>query len=158
GDIGSACQAKLLRVLQERQVDRVGGCQPIPVDIRVIAATNQNLAARIHDGHFREDLYYRLNVFAIRTPALRDHPDDIPVLVDHFVGRYGSPKSRPVTGVSREVMEMFQEHSWPGNVRQLENVIHAAVIDCDTDTIQIGNLPGDFWLNAESESDCLYGN
>jgi two-component system response regulator FlrC len=127
-------QAKLLRVLQESEIDRVGGRYPIPVDVRVIATTNVDSEKAIHEGRFRKDLYYRLNVIPIKIPALRDRPDDITLLAQHFLDKYNRLHKRNLRGVSPASMRMLQEYSWPGNVRELENVIQRAILlsnDCE---------------------------
>jgi transcriptional regulator with GAF, ATPase, and Fis domain len=128
GDMPGDTQAKLLRVLQEREVERLGGHSVVKVDVRVIAATNRDLHQMVESGTFREDLYYRLNVFPLRVPALREHPEDIPLLVHHFLARYASKLGRQIPHVPSQIMDRFLEYSWPGNVRELENVVQRAVI------------------------------
>jgi two-component system response regulator HydG len=127
-EIAPSTQVKLLRVLQEREVLPVGGTEPIPVDVRVIAATNRDLDEEMRNGRFRSDLYYRLNVFPIRIPPLRERREDIPLLVRYFAQRFAKGLRRPIESVSRESMEMLCRWSWPGNVRELQNVIERAVI------------------------------
>ncbi|MBI4876706.1 MAG: sigma-54-dependent Fis family transcriptional regulator [Acidobacteria bacterium] len=127
GDMPLETQAKLLRVLQEREFQRLGSSETIKVDVRVVAASNCDLIERIHQGRFREDLYYRLNVVPIRTPPLRERPSDIPVLVHHFAGRICRQEDLPPKHVPRETIERLKTYSWPGNVRQLENAIEKAV-------------------------------
>jgi DNA-binding NtrC family response regulator len=127
-------QAKLLRVLQESEIDRVGGRYPIPVDVRVIATTNVDSEKAIHEGRFRKDLYYRLNVIPIKIPPLRDRPDDITLLAHHFLDKYNRLHKRQLAGISPTSLRMLQEYSWPGNVRELENVIQRAILlssDCE---------------------------
>jgi transcriptional regulator with GAF, ATPase, and Fis domain len=141
GDISLTLQAKLLRVLQERTFERVGGRQSIEVDVRILAATNKDLAREIADGRFREDLYYRLNVVTITLPPLRDRTEDIPMLVEHFVNEYNEEFQRRVHGIAPEALKILQRYPWPGNVRELENVVERAVILCRTDLIQAGDLP-----------------
>jgi len=158
GEVSPACQVKLLRALQNREVDRVGGTEPVPVDIRVIAATNRDLANEVAAGRFRQDLYYRLKVFSIRTPTLRERRDDIPLLARHFALKYGSGSSRRVTHVSLEVIAALQRHHWPGNVRELENVIHSAVVRSETDTVAIEDLPEDLLLTPASPHRSGVGN
>ncbi|MDO8942558.1 MAG: sigma-54 dependent transcriptional regulator, partial [Desulfobacterales bacterium] len=135
GELSANLQVKLLRVLQEKVFERVGGIRPITVDIRVIAATNKTLSEERLAGRFREDLFYRLNVVHIVIPPLRDRREDIRLLVDHFIAKYaGDRKSAvPVKGVSQDVDRLFYEYSWPGNVRELENVIERAMILCPND-------------------------
>jgi transcriptional regulator with PAS, ATPase and Fis domain len=128
GDIPLALQAKLLRVLQEREIERVGGVRPVPVDVRVLAATNVNLRSAVRQGTFREDLYYRLNVVPIHVPPLRARREDIPHLVEHFVRKIARECNRDVRGVSAAAREALVRYDWPGNVRELENVIHRAVV------------------------------
>lgn len=128
GEISPKLQLNLLRVLQEREFHRVGGEEPIRVDVRIIAATNRNLEHAVREGSFREDLYYRLNVISIQVPPLRERKEDIPLLVDHFVEKFNMESGKRVEGVSEEVLQILIEHDWPGNVRELENVIERAVI------------------------------
>ena len=120
-------QAKLLRVLEERKLRRVGGNREIPVDVRPLAASNCDLSRAIADGRLREDLYYRLSVFVITVPPLRERPDDIPPLTQSFIQRFAAESHRPITGADEECLLTLQSHSWPGNVRQLRNVIQRAV-------------------------------
>jgi DNA-binding NtrC family response regulator len=141
GELSPALQAKLLRVLQERVVRRVGGNETIPVDLRVIAATNRDLKKRVEEGEFREDLYYRLNVVTIRIPALRDRRQDIPLLAQHFLAKYRQASSRPVSGLARETLELLAAHDWPGNVRELEHVVERAVALSSSELILPENLP-----------------
>jgi len=121
-------QKKLLRVLQEKEFERVGGSTPIRVDTRVIAATNRNLANEVANGKFREDLYYRLNVIAIDMPPLRERKDDIPLLVEHFLDKHRLTPTSPPAKISEEAMAALEAHDWPGNVRELENSIARAVV------------------------------
>lgn len=130
GDISPKLQADLLRVLQERRFYRVGGTEEVQVDVRIIAATNKNLSQEVQQGHFREDLYYRLNVIEIRLPALRDRTEDIPLLADHFVQRISSELGKEVGGISPAALKLLLAHDWPGNVRELENVIERAIVTC----------------------------
>jgi formate hydrogenlyase transcriptional activator len=128
GDMPAEAQVKLLRVLQEGEIERVGGSRTIRVDARVIAATNRDLAAAVAAGTFRQDLFYRLNVFPIVVPPLRERKEDLALLVHHFVARYGAKLGRRVTRVSPDLLQRLTSYSWPGNVRELENVIERAVI------------------------------
>ncbi len=140
GDIALETQIKLLRVLQEREFERLGGTKTVKVDVRIIAATNQNLQDKIKENEFREDLYYRLNVFPISIPALRYRKDDIPVLARHFLELYSREMNKPIKGINKEAMEKLIEYSWPGNVRELQNVIERAVVLATTDKIGLDCL------------------
>ncbi len=142
GDIPASMQVKLLRVLQERQFERVGANETIQVDVRVIAATNRNLETMVKEGKFREDLFYRLNVFKIDLPPLRDRTEDIPLLAAHFAEKYARPLKAPCQ-FSPEAMELILTYSWPGNIRQLENAIERAVITARDGMILPANLPAD---------------
>jgi DNA-binding NtrC family response regulator len=128
GELPADMQVKLLRVLQESEVDPVGAKRPVKVDVRVISATNRDLSEEVRAGRFREDLFYRLNVFPIVAPPLRDRTEDIPALIDHFIARYNAEERRDVRGVQHEVLEVLMRQPWPGNVRQLENAIFRAVV------------------------------
>jgi len=128
GDISLKTQTDLLRVLQEREITRVGGNQPIHVDFRCVAATNRRLEALVEEGKFRQDLYYRLNVFRIELPPIRERRDDIPLLVDHFIRKFGAPMNKRISRVSPRAMELLQACDWPGNVRELENAIERAMV------------------------------
>jgi len=141
GDISHAVQMRLLRVLQESEFERVGESIPIKVDVRIIAATNQNLAEKVRQGTFRQDLYYRLNVVRLVLPALTEHLDDLEQLVAHFITKYNGKFGRDICGVSDDVMEMFRSHSWPGNVRELEHAVEHAAVLCKTDIIMVRDLP-----------------
>ena len=142
GDIPPAMQVKLLRVLQERRFERLGGSEPIEVDVRVVAATHQPLEKLVRDGKFRDDLYYRLNVVRIDLPSLRDRPEDVPVLVQHFCQRFARP-GRPPCEMNPEAMEILLRCPWPGNVRQLENAIERACVTARDGVIRPANLPPD---------------
>ncbi len=137
GEVPLDTQVKLLRVLQEREFERVGGANPIKVDVRVIAATNRDLARSIRDGKFREDLYYRLNVFPIPLPPLRDRVGDVPLLVNFLVGRFAARVGLRIDSVGKATMERLSHYSWPGNVRELENVLERAVILSNGPTLEI---------------------
>ena len=146
GELSAGLQVKLLRVLQERVVERVGGVKPIPVNIRLVAATNKSLKEEVSKGNFREDLFFRLNVVSITLPPLRERLEDIRPLVSHFLSKYSEERysGAPVTGIDREVERLFYEYDWPGNVRELENVIERAVVMSPEETIQVSDLPRDF--------------
>jgi two-component system response regulator FlrC len=135
GEMPLALQPKLLRVLQEREVDRVGGKEPVPVDVRVIATTNRDLQKECREGRFREDLYYRLNVFPVKLPPLRERPADIPLLARHFAEKFSAAEAKAVRGFTEEGMELLHRRPWRGNVRELENVIRRAVLLCSRETI-----------------------
>ena len=141
GEMPLACQSRLLRLVQEREFERVGGTRQIRTDIRLIAATNRDLEAAIEDGAFRKDLYYRLNVVSLIMPPLRDRREDIPLLASHFVAKHGKRARRRVTGIAREALACLQAHDWPGNVRDLENAIERAVVLGSTDLILAEDLP-----------------
>ena len=145
-ELSQSLQVKLLRILQEKVFERVGGVRPISVDIRIIAATNKNLKEEMEQGRFREDLYYRLNVVHIVLPLLRERQADILLLVDHFISKYGDERKSAVsvTGLDQEVERLFYNYSWPGNVRELENVIERAMILCPDEVIRLSDLPKDF--------------
>ncbi len=141
GDMSLTTQAKLLRVLQEREVERVGGVKPINVDVRIIASTNQDLSQLVREKRFREDLYFRLNVLPIHIPPLRDREEDIPLLLDHFVSLSKTKFHKDIEGFSEEAMDLLINHFWPGNVRELENVVQRAIILAKERVIQEWNLP-----------------
>ncbi len=152
GELSAGLQVKLLRVLQERVIERVGGVKPIAVDIRLIVATNKSLKEEVAKDNFREDLFYRLNVVPITLPPLRERLEDIRPLVSHFIAKYGDQRNTglPVKGIDREVERLFYEYDWPGNVRELENVIERAVVMSPEEIIQVSDLPKDFIDNAHS--------
>lgn len=140
-DMDPMVQAKLLRVLQEGEFERLGGTQTIKTDVRVIASSNKPLLDLVREGKFREDLYYRLNVITIHLPPLRERPEDIPLLAQHFLVRFAKRNRKDVRAISREAMEILMMHDWPGNVRELENTIEHAVVLCRGDTIRAEDLP-----------------
>jgi two-component system response regulator FlrC len=129
-------QAKLLRVIQEGEVDRVGGRRPTAVDVRIVATTNRNLADCVRDGTFREDLFYRLNVVNLTLPSLRDRTGDVKILAESFIKHYAERNGKPVSGISQEALALLDMHTWPGNVRELENVMERAVITAQGMLIQ----------------------
>jgi two-component system NtrC family response regulator len=155
GEMSTGLQVKLLRVLQEKTFERVGGTRPISVDIRVIAATNRNLKEEMTKGRFREDLYYRLNVVHIELPSLKQRQQDLRLLVDHFIKKYADERkhSVPVSGIDPEVERLIYEYSWPGNVRELENLIERLMIMSPGGTIKPADLPKSF---RETVHDDLY--
>jgi two-component system NtrC family response regulator len=149
-ELSQALQVKLLRVLQEKVFERVGGVRTISVDIRIIAATNKDLKQEMLNGRFREDLYYRLNVVHIVLPPLKERKEDIHLLVNHFIKKYVSERKSAVTikGVDQEVDHLFYDYSWPGNIRELENVIERVMILCPGEVIRVSDLPKGFKDNV----------
>ncbi len=141
GELAPSLQAKLLRVLQERELRRLGGEKTIPVDIRVTAATNRDLRTGVAEKNFREDLFYRLNAVTVQIPPLRDRKGDIPLLANHFLDHFSQVCHREIDSLSPEVVKVFLAHSWPGNVRELQNVIQHAVLLADSDSVQLCDLP-----------------
>jgi PAS domain S-box-containing protein len=154
GDLPAETQIALLRVLQERQFERIGGNQPIPVNVRIIAATNRDLKAAITAGTFRNDLFYRLNVFPIDVPPLRDRKEDIPLLVEYLAERYASKAGKKIKNIEKRTLELLNAYQWPGNIRELQNVIERAVILCDGDTLSIDEV----WLQHEPGRQSEAGN
>ncbi|HEU4401524.1 MAG TPA: sigma-54 dependent transcriptional regulator [Candidatus Polarisedimenticolia bacterium] len=141
GDLGMAMQAKLLRTLQEKEIRRVGGNASIPVDVRIVAATNRSLTRLMQEGRFREDLFYRLNVLTLLLPPLRERTTDIPRLVDHFIARHGAAGGKVVRGLDGPALAALMSYHWPGNVRQLESAIERAVLLAEGPTISLNDLP-----------------
>ncbi len=141
GDISPQTQLRLLRVLQEMEFERVGDSTPVKVDVRVIAATNQDLTAKVKRGDFREDLYYRLKVVEISLPRLSERTEDIPLLVEHFIGKYNKKMNREIRAVSTDVERLFMNYPWPGNIRELEHILEHAFVLCRQDTITVEHLP-----------------
>src|SRR6202030_329702 len=137
GEMSAVMQVKLLRVLQERRFRRVGGLEELTADIRVVAATNQDLDKLVAEGRFREDLFYRINVIPISLPPLRQRREDIPLLSEHFLAKYTEQMGKAISGISQEAMELLIEHDWPGNIRELENVLERAVALEGTPTILV---------------------
>ena len=145
GDLPAETQIALLRVLQEREIERVGGSQSISVDVRVLAATNRDLKAAMAAGTFRQDLFYRLNVFPIQIPSLRERVDDIPLLVTYMIERYAKKAGKKIRNIQQETLKLFQAYDWPGNIRELQNVIERAVVLCDSETFSVDET----WLKPE---------
>ncbi|MBF0184320.1 MAG: sigma 54-interacting transcriptional regulator [Magnetococcales bacterium] len=141
GDVSLSMQTRLLRILQERELERVGDVRTIKVDVRVVAATNKNLAELIRQGKFREDLYFRLNVVEIHLPPLRKRLEDIPLLVNHFIQKFNHKYSKSIVGVQEGVMELFLQYRWPGNIRELENAVEHAFVVCRQGLIRVKHLP-----------------
>jgi two-component system, NtrC family, response regulator HydG len=145
GDVSPRTQLQLLRVLQEREFERVGDSTPIRVDVRVVAATNQNLKEKIRRGEFREDLYYRLKVVEVCLPSLRERKEDIPLLVNHFINKFNKKLNKEIVAISSDVQKIFMEYQWPGNVRELEHTLeHAFVLCHHQETIAVNHLPPEF--------------
>ena len=145
GDLPTETQIALLRVLQEGEIERVGGSQSISVDVRVLAATNRDLKAAMAAGTFRQDLFYRLNVFPILIPSLRDRKDDIPLLVTYLIERYAKKAGKKIRNIQKETLELFQAYDWPGNIRELQNVIQRAIVLCESETFSVDET----WLKRE---------
>ncbi len=141
GELPLDAQVKLLRALQEGEIDPVGGKKPVKVDFRLIAATNRDMIQLVKDGKFREDLYYRLNVFPIWVPPLRERPEDIPDLARHFAARFAAEEGKRVLSISESAMRLIQTYSWPGNVRQLENTMFRAVVLADSSELTVAEFP-----------------
>jgi formate hydrogenlyase transcriptional activator len=146
GDLSIEAQIALLRVLQEREFERVGSSQPLAVDVRVLVATNRDLKSAVDAGTFRQDLFYRLNVFPIHLPSLRERVDDIPLLVEYFIDRYAKKAGKNFSNITNKTFQLFQAYDWPGNIRELQNVIERAVILCDGETF----LVDEAWLKRAS--------
>jgi two-component system response regulator HydG len=140
-EIGPAIQVKLLRVLEEREVQRIGDNKTIKLDIRLITATNKDLYKRVLDGSFRDDLYYRLSVFPINLPPLQERIEDIPLLVTHFIRKFNKQMGKNIQGIADQVLEMLESYSWPGNVRELANAIEHAFVHCRGLLIHASDLP-----------------
>jgi formate hydrogenlyase transcriptional activator len=147
GDLPMEMQLALLRVLQEREFERMGGSQSISVDVRVVAATNRDLKAAVAAGTFREDLFYRLNVFPIRIPSLRERVNDIPLLVEYLIDRYAKKAGKNIRNIERKTLNLFETYKWPGNIREMQNVVERAVILCEGETFSVDET----WLTLESQ-------
>jgi transcriptional regulator with GAF, ATPase, and Fis domain len=145
GELPAETQIALLRVLQEHEFERVGGTRSIQTNVRVIAATNRNLQAAIAAGSFRSDLFYRLNVFPIEIPPLRERRKDIPVLVEYFIDRYARKVGKNIRGINKRSLELLQSYPWPGNIRELQNVIERSVIMCETENFSVDES----WLSRQ---------
>jgi len=147
GELSLSTQAKLLRVLQEGEIERLGGSEPIPVDVRILAATNKNLSREVEEGRFRHDLYYRLKIISVELPALRERREDVPALIDYFVSRFAAEYGKPIRYVAESTTRKLQSHAWPGNVRELENGLRRAVLVCRGDVL----LPEHVHFEADAE-------
>jgi len=141
-EISPGLQAKLLRVIQEREIERVGGGRPIPVDVRIVATTNRDLKAEVENGNFREDLYYRLNVVPIYLPTIKERQEDIPLLVNYFIKQYATENGRPIKQISEKAIRMLSTRDWPGNVREIENTIERAIVmtGLDVDVLDVDHF------------------
>jgi transcriptional regulator with GAF, ATPase, and Fis domain len=155
GELPLSLQAKLLRALQEREFDRVGGTRPVRVDFRLIAATNRDLEASIKAGQFRQDLYYRINVVTLALPALRDRPDDVPVLAEYFVRKHAPRCGRRVRGIAPDALAKLATHDWPGNVRELENIVEQALALGSDEWIVAADLPATFGVRTSAAPESL---
>lgn len=154
GELSLQTQVKLLRVLQQREFTRLGGTRTIPLKARVLFATHRDLARMVEEKTFRLDLYYRINVMTIKAPALVDHPEDIPLLAEHFLRRYSEQYRKPIQGLSLGALTVLAKYDWPGNVRELENVIQCAMIQADGETILPGDLPSQVREGDVFEDEC----
>jgi DNA-binding NtrC family response regulator len=152
GDMSMALQSKILRALQEREVERVGGAAPIPIDVRIVAATNRDLATAVQEGKFREDLYYRLAVITLTLPPLRERGGDLDLLAMHFLATYAREHGRPVRAVAEEVITALRRHPWPGNVRQLRNAVERAVVMSEGAVLLPQHLPPEILVPADAPS------
>ncbi len=141
GEMSPSAQVKLLRVLQEGELERLGGTQTVKVDVRLVAATNKELSREVAEGRFREDLYYRLNVVEVNVPSLASRREDIPLLAEHFVRRYAAKNSKALRGLSPAALDVLENYAWPGNVRELEHAMERAVVLCRHDVIDVHDLP-----------------
>jgi two-component system response regulator HydG len=153
GEMPPPLQVKLLRVLQDKEVLTVGGRQAIPVDVRIIAATNKDLKAEVAAGRFREDLYYRINVFTIPMPPLRERREDIPLLLHHFMGKYNREFGKDVQSISPKLMQFFMDYDWPGNIRELENYVERAILMADGSQLQLAALRRETDEGGEEDED-----
>jgi len=141
GEMNPSLQSKILRIIQERKFERLGGTETIPVDVRIISATNRNLADEVRKGNFRDDLYYRLSVFQVNLPALRERKGDVSLLTEFFIKKFAEIEGKPVRRISPAALRLLESYHFPGNVRQLENIISHAVVVCESDTIGVDDLP-----------------
>jgi transcriptional regulator with PAS, ATPase and Fis domain len=149
GEMSPTIQAKFLRVLEGHPFERVGGSAAIKVDVRVIAATNRDLESAIDAGTFRSDLYYRLNVFPIEMPPLRERKEDIPLLVEYFIDRYATKAGKKIRGINRTTLDRLKSYAWPGNIRELQNVIERSIIVCETENFSVDES----WLSWEPDQE-----
>ena len=160
GDLPGKLQVKILRFLQEKTFEPLGGVKPVQADIRIVAATNHDLKQRVSDGLFRQDLFYRLNVVTLRLPSLTERREDIPLLIDHFVDEFNVLQDKEITGVSKEVLTILMHHDFPGNIRELENILEYAFILCPSGPILVDHLPEHLHLmknSGQARREVLYG-
>jgi len=155
GDMSPALQVKVLRVIQEKQFERIGGVKTINADVRIICATNQDLEKAVQEKRFREDLFYRINVIPITLPPLRDRKMDVPVLVNHFLQKFNKLKKKNVKGLTPEAANYMMRYSWPGNVRELENLIEMLVVMREDGTIKVDDLPPKILSVGKGKSEVL---
>lgn len=151
GDISSALQVRLLRVLQDKCYEPLGGVSSVKADVRIITATNKDLDALVKAGNFREDLYYRINVVKLAIPLLRHRKEDIPLLVDHFIGRFNHLHNKAISGVTDQVLTALLEHDYPGNVRELENILEHCFVMCRGEIIEVTHLPASLQTSEDTE-------
>ena len=149
GELPAETQVSMLRVLQEREIERLGSNQPIAIDVRILAATNRNLKAAVAAGTFRSDLFYRLNVFPIQIPSLRERVDDVPLLVEYLIDRYGKRAGKKIRNIQKRTLDLFAAYDWPGNIRELQNIVERAVLLCDGDTFSVDES----WLRQAPTTD-----
>jgi formate hydrogenlyase transcriptional activator len=154
GELPSETQVSLLRVLQEREFERLGSNQPVAIDVRILAATNRNLKAAVAEGTFRSDLFYRLNIFPIQMPSLRERADDIPLLVEYLIDRYGKRAGKRIRNIQKRTLDLFAVYDWPGNIRELQNIVERAVLLCDGDTFSVDES----WLRQAPTQDAAIAN
>jgi len=153
GDMPLSLQSKMLRTIQEKEVIRIGGLQPKKIDVRIIAATNKDLLKLAYEGKFRLDLYYRLKVLSLNIPPLRNHLEDIPLLVDYFITKYNTPPKKQIKGITDDALKYLDSYNWPGNIRELENLIQRAIIFCKGDFIKMEDLGFDY---GDENADKIY--
>ncbi len=153
GDMPLSLQSKMLRTIQEKEVIRIGGLQPKKIDVRIIAATNKDLLKLAYEGKFRLDLYYRLKVLSLNIPPLRNHMEDIPVLVDYFITKYNNPPEKLIKGITDDALKFLENYNWPGNTRELENLVQRAIIFCKGDIIKVDDLGFNY---GEENADKIY--
>jgi DNA-binding NtrC family response regulator len=154
-EMSPTLQVKLLRVIQEREFERVGGIKSIKTDVRIIAATNRDLEQEVSEGRFREDLYYRLNVIPLNLPPLRDRKEDIPLLVKHFMAKYGQEKNGKTVSFGKKAMNMLMQYKWPGNVRELENLVERVLVLCDSPEADLSDLPEKILSGSAGDTSAL---